>query len=118
VLAEPPDRELISRLADAAGVKVQFAADPSVAHEFDLVLSPGPEVNQISEDLFRQACTAARGQLLFEHRGSLSDARQLIESAGLVWRGIAGYSPRLGALIVAAHPDHLPHSDWLRIKQS
>ena len=55
-------------------------------------------------------------QVLMEISGSLQDARKLVEDMGWIWRGIAGYTPRLCPLVAVANPQYVDAAEWLKVK--
>jgi hypothetical protein len=100
--------ELIARLAAAAEVNVRVISPETRSRDYDVVIADNAEVLR----------DAGGRQVLFEHDGTLDDARRQVERCGMVWRGVAGYSPRLNPLIVAASPDHAARAEWLKVRHA
>lgn len=119
VVGDPRCETLIGELARAADVSVRQASlDDLDPHAFDLVVCAGPDLSDAEMAILQKISTTQR-QVLFEHcSGSIDDARRRVGDLGLIWRGVAGYSPRLNPLIVAAHADHLADAQWLKVKHA
>jgi len=123
IVANENQAAAISKIAAAADVEVKYATPDSLeqdrfaAESFDLVLLAGFDAQQVPAEAFRRIAGKQR-QVLFEHAGSIADAKALVESCGLTWRGVAGYSARLCPLIVAVHPQYQSNAEWLKVGNS